>query len=170
MERIIAEKSPSLVNTALVAATTKVVQDRCLPEIAKRFRIPLGTGETEHELIDNLNHPLRYLVDGVIIAPLFEEPMHRLIPSTILGKHRRHVAAAVLSAAVFAYSHNITAAGGFETKKVPLHQFVGGLLYWEIMQDRGFKHALVAHATRNLVGHFLEHLERKTETQKAVGP
>ncbi|HEV7424713.1 MAG TPA: hypothetical protein VGO21_06045, partial [Candidatus Paceibacterota bacterium] len=50
--------------------------------------------------------------------------------------------------------HNIELKKSLELKihkSVPLSQFMGGLLYWYLMRERGYSHAVLAHSINNSV-------------------
>lgn len=115
--------------------------------------IPIGTGATkeDHEVYRK-NMPL-YASIATIAAPIIEESLFRFIPSLITSKRSTSWRLGTAASLVFALAHNLKTNENnnttLETKKIPLWQFVSGLLFWHIAKKHGIKNAIISHSLIN---------------------
>lgn len=97
-----------------------------------------------------------------LFGPAFEEVIFRLLPFLFIGNSWY---VGIPTAAVFAVGHNL-AAGNFlddikDLKRIPVPQFLAGILFWYLIKEKGFSHAVVGHMSYNsslYVAHYLDAL------------
>ncbi|MEK7509293.1 MAG: CPBP family intramembrane glutamic endopeptidase [Patescibacteria group bacterium] len=90
---------------------------------------------------------------AVIIAPTVEEIGFRLLPSLVVDRALGSDAGVLWEVGVptsilFAQAH--TKEGG-RIETLPLPQFIAGMFCWYLQRERGFSHALTAHAFNNAI-------------------
>lgn len=85
-----------------------------------------------------LINPKLFTWSTVVIGPVIEETLFRLVPASVLGKRW---SIGVLTSLLFASVHGL--------ERVPVSQFLGGVFYWYLMKERGIDHSIFAHATNN---------------------
>lgn len=103
-----------------------------------------------------------------IIPPIIEEPIYRAVPAYVLNKFeknetplrdvmtgagglgmtRREALVGVVTAGLFALSHNVTAYG-VDTRPIPVSQFLLGCETWYLQRKGGLPGAVVAHGVNN---------------------
>jgi hypothetical protein len=96
-------------------------------------------------------------IDGVIKAPLIEESLSRLVPSTIIGQNdneknlklsRRELIVGVITSLFFGFSHNYTGKK-IDMNSVPAAQITGGGILWYLQRKFGFGSNMLAHMIIN---------------------
>lgn len=116
----------------------------------------IGSSDTLEEFVKN--RPLEAGVQMIGTSPLKEEAVFRLVPSSMLdlASASKGVRWGIggLSSALFAAIHNQyfekkTNQPRFRTDVIPLQQLFGGAYFWKLMRERGYLHALAAHAVSN---------------------
>lgn len=107
--------------------------------------VELGTALEHKDLERLMRNPARMTFMTAVYAPIIEEAMFRLVPASLFGKRW---SIGLISSLVFAGAHNI-GDNGLELSKIPASQFLGGVLYWYFMKERGLDHAVFAHAANN---------------------
>jgi hypothetical protein len=88
------------------------------------------------------------VLTSVVVSPVVEELILRKTPSDYLdrkGQEGLRGRQGVAAAALFAAGH----AGPVGSNALPLPQFIGGLNYWRLQRMKGYKHAVLSHATQN---------------------
>ncbi len=109
----------------------------------------------EHKFDHIENHAF---IKATLIAPLKEEAIFRLVPSTLLDIFlvRRgsffDIASGIFTTGVFAKMHKV---------KLPIQHSINGLFFWHLMRTRGFPHAVLAHALHN----FYASMQHYTKTK-----
>lgn len=159
------ERKPSIINTALLTGVLYIGTDLFVSVLEKHTPIRTGTGASEREIEDSFHDYRWYLTQAIVAAPILEETFFRKIPQIVLKRKADNLLSAVTTSAVFAGLHNVKnkGKGGYETKKIPLHQFAGGLLFWYLSRNRGISHSMIAHAATNSLAFAHHHLDEKTQ-------
>ncbi len=131
--------------TVLESAAVWAGRQATAAVVQRATGVRLGHGWHNSRLGKRFNKPAVAVATGLVLAPVLEELVVRKIPSDVLdkqGSNGSQKAVGTAVAAVFAVGH----AG---KEAIPVPQFIGGLNYWRLMRHRGYKHAVVAHATQN---------------------
>jgi hypothetical protein len=118
-----------------------------LEKYGKKVGVPLGHGRNGSGLRQDLieKYPRLATMAAIAVAPTVEEIMYREILPSILEKYGYDPDSKRTKlgrAAIFAASH----AG---PHAIPVPQFIGGLNYDRIHQNRGLKYSILAHVTNN---------------------
>ncbi len=100
--------------------------------------------------------PAQLLAEDIIVTPPIEEAIFRLLPNLLINDSSKnnHWEVGIPISLVFAYLHNSQdnekpGKYKFILNKFPLsHLFFGGY-FWRTIRQKGYKHAVVAHATVN---------------------
>lgn len=121
-----------------------------LQKAGEKVGVPLGHGhrnsETRNKVIEE--HPVAAAAAATVWAPVSEELLFRELPARILekkGYDKESTISRVTKlgvAALFAAAH----AG---PDAIPLPQFLGGLHYAAVHQERGLGPSIAAHVTHN---------------------
>jgi len=150
----------AILGQALIRIASEI-GERILHDIKiKTGNLSLSNKDVE-EMLEKA--PLESYIRTVIIGPLIEEWVFRLIPSTLIADQKLKRKDTVWElgvplSALFAWMHNIEdiKEGGKTTFKlhldsVPLNQFMSGLFFWYLMRQKGFNHAALAHMFNNML-------------------
>lgn len=153
------EKEPTIVDTEIETALL-IMAEMVSARILKALKIPVGNASlNQKEIRGILEQDLSRIItrDGVV-SSFFEEALCRALPNFIVrGQPKESLwEIGIPVSAFFALCHNVkkdenTGKRVFATDKIPLYQFVNGLFFWKMMRERGFPHAVAAHATINSV-------------------
>lgn len=135
-----------------------------LEKVMDYLRMPHGDAyltdpKVQEELIQlltrgDINKVLKY----VILPPIGEETLARLAPSMIvdhIGASSQAPWVGILSSLLFAFSHNFVGNDEMTgdpilSTKIPISQFIVGVLLWRLMREKGFSHALMSHTLYNV--------------------
>jgi hypothetical protein len=100
--------------------------------------------------------PIDTTLKIVIKAPVIEELIYRLLPNLFLptGKTSMWEVGIPINL-IFAYMHNYEhddkGNKKFNSKNIPLPQFIGGCFYWYLIRHKGISHSILAHSSSNLI-------------------
>jgi len=133
------------------------------------FKIKTGNPSLSNKSIEEMlqKAPLESYVKAVIVGPLIEEWVFRLMPSTLLADQYLQRKDSVWElgvplSAIFAWVHNIESVTEedktnlkLHLDSVPLNQFLSGLFFWYLMRQKGFNHAALAHMFNNNTSYML---------------
>lgn len=138
-------------------AAAFTVADWAINVIARTLGLPITSVSKRLEWRVR-NKPFELFISSVVSAPPVEEALCRLLPDVLLrlrdpSSSTRWDVGFPTSLA-FAYAHNfrddkVPGKREFIIDKFPLSAFQGGLFLWWTQRQRGFLHAVTAHATCN---------------------
>ncbi len=136
--------------------TQLLIIGEILSELTMRaLGIQRGHREDPEDLVRLLTEERwKAILAMVVVGPFFEEASFRLFPSLVIGKKGKRWEVGVPISVIFALAHNLQkdkVSGGIKFNKefIPLPQFLAGIYYWYLVRERGFSHAVLAHATNN---------------------
>ena len=166
---------------AIVGQTLIRIASEIGERILKDLNIKTGNQSLTNKEVEEMlkKAPIESYVRTVIVGPLMEEWIFRLIPSAFADRNTRRKDSfwelGIPVTAIFALIHNIEdiKVGDKTTLKlhldsIPLNQFMSGLFFWHLMRQKGFNHAVLAHMFNNnasymLAKFFNTHLSQNTE-------
>lgn len=98
----------------------------------------------------------------IVIAPLLEEIVFRIIPSAMLSKFTDDICwtMGVITSILFALLHGMAVSGN--KLHVPIGQFFVGMMLWYIVRVYGFEWAFLSHAMFNGFAWAIIGIERST--------
>jgi len=148
------EQEPSLLNTAKETAIF-TAGNATLHTVAEAIGLPITKGSQKNKQMVR-EKPAQLLAEAVVVVPPIEEALCRLVPNLLLNdsssSNRWEVG--ILTSLAFAYLHNFQDNERpnkykFIWDKFPLSAFLAGGYFWRTIRQRGYEHAVVAHATGN---------------------
>ncbi len=160
------EKSPDRQYAETISQTALLALGNVVSiAVFKKLGYKVGNAGTDQEYKriqnDLREKPIETFMTAAVIFPTFEELLFRGIPQAILARsdeareqrgEKRSLRwdVGIPLSAVFAGIHNFTEKG-FSTDTIPLPQFLGGVFLWYLTRERGFDHAVLAHAENNTI-------------------
>lgn len=187
------QSNSNLINAHSIGITAGLLAISTLIKIGllkfKTFGREIGNSSSSQYLTSEIKSklPASSLLLSIAAAPLFEELTFRGLPAALLGRNGPQWAIGIGISALFAVMHNFGALTeqdkqngkvlslgkypifgelGFKLDKIPLTQFIGGIMYWGLMQHFGIWSSIAAHAGNNLVANLLPPEITKTEAPK----
>jgi len=145
--------------TALECALV-VIGKIILTYYLKELGINVGNAAIDEKALEKIMKSKK--LEACLTSPIEEEFIFRLLPSLLSSSWLM----GAVSSLAFAYTHNFRyAVSGekesgivFDTEKIPVTQFIGGIFYWYLLKERGFSYAVLGHCQNNttaLVAEFL---------------
>lgn len=140
----------------------KIVAGRVYNELGYKNIPSIGS---EVSILGNksFSEKIPLILTSVCTGPFVEEILTRLIPSALIDANttnndKYQWGVGIPTAVLFALMHNVSDVGGQKETKlkftslnefIPVPQFISGIFYWYMMREKGFNHAVLAHATQN---------------------
>lgn len=111
-------------------------------------------GSDREREIEQTRDPAFNIIKSSLLHPLGEEAFFRKLPSALIPKNLGNFwKVGIPGSLVFAAAHNIaTDSDGMRQMHydtLPVYQFAFGALYWKLMRERGYMHAVLAHSIVN---------------------
>lgn len=168
----------SLLDTAKLASTATLITSATTP-VAGRLQDTTGVGIgnrgdfEKYEFTRKENMVSRFLMYSGI-APIIEEGLFRFLPSILFPKRLGTLwKVGIPTSAGFAASHNYnedeeTKQWKLYTDTIPIYQFGFGILFWKLMRERGYLHALVGHSVVNTISGLFDYLPFSAKTHPNI--